>query len=433
MADKTNVISGCYERFVLGHQVRQAKGVSEGSGGNVGEARLRQSFSVKAHQGPVRCVCSKGGLLASGGDDDCVRIFDLNNGKDLGTLVQHEGTVTSLDMYHAEGVQRPSHLFSAGKDGIVNVWRVKDFRLLSKLRGHKKGVKSIAVHPSGKIAFTSGDDCSLIMWNLIKGRISYKTKLETPYDQILFHPTHSKFVARAGRKIVVRSLDGDDAVPDVVLESASDSVSMTCPGLDCVLSGQSNGHISLWDLRSAKPSHDVKAHNVRVKGVVVSYDIGNALGGAVDSAASAFPTYFTSASSAGDIKLWDTRMLGGSEVEGELANPLTVTQTGVRITCLCPRTGEPPQSVDATGDSEQCVRSTSGEATLGPSTRESEHAKDTSGAKKNSRRGGSPDREGSSQEHVVKKMKRPKDRKKRETLLNAKLKDLKTGKPSQFD
>jgi len=30
-------------------------------------------------------------------------------------------------------------------------------------------------------------------------------------------------------------------------------------------------------------------------------------------------------------------------------------------------------------------------------------------------------------------MKRPKDRKKRETLLNAKLKDLKTGKPSQFD
>lgn len=54
-----------------------------------------------------------------------MRIYDLVNGKDLGTLVQHEGSVTCLDMFMAETANRPSHLFSGGVDGLINVWRVK--------------------------------------------------------------------------------------------------------------------------------------------------------------------------------------------------------------------------------------------------------------------------------------------------------------------
>ena len=120
-ASKSHVISGCYERFVLGHEVRQEPGREEG-----GERfRWSQRFAVKAHQGPVKCVKAKGGLIVSGGDDDCVRIYDLINGKDLGTLVQHEGSVTCLDMFQPEGAARPSHLFSGGVDGLINVWRVK--------------------------------------------------------------------------------------------------------------------------------------------------------------------------------------------------------------------------------------------------------------------------------------------------------------------
>ena len=47
------------------------------------------------------------------------------NGKDLGTLVEHEGAVTCLDMFMPAAAPRPTHLFSGGFDGLINIWRVK--------------------------------------------------------------------------------------------------------------------------------------------------------------------------------------------------------------------------------------------------------------------------------------------------------------------
>lgn len=130
-ASKSHVISGCYERFVLGHQAV----VRDGGEGNAEDdaaprssspaCSWNQRFAVKAHSGPVKCLAVRGGLIASGGDDDCVRIYDLVNGKDLGTLVEHEGSVTCLDMFMPTASTRPTHLFSGGVDGLINIWRVK--------------------------------------------------------------------------------------------------------------------------------------------------------------------------------------------------------------------------------------------------------------------------------------------------------------------
>ena len=57
-ATKSQIISGCYERFVLGHEAAP-------SGSDDPDAAAAfswtQRFAVKAHQGPVKCVkvCSR--------------------------------------------------------------------------------------------------------------------------------------------------------------------------------------------------------------------------------------------------------------------------------------------------------------------------------------------------------------------------------------
>ena len=59
-----SIVSGCYERFILGHRCAEeaiVDGEASPSGG------FSQTFAVKAHQGPGRCVAARGGLLASGG------------------------------------------------------------------------------------------------------------------------------------------------------------------------------------------------------------------------------------------------------------------------------------------------------------------------------------------------------------------------------
>ena len=329
MAAKSHVISGCYERFVLGHEARLSISDEVEKETNQGNGKWTQKFAVKAHQGPVKCVKAKGGLIVSGGDDDCVRIYDLVNGKDLGTLVEHEGTVSCLDMFMPEGAKRPSHLFSGGVDGLVNVWRVKDFKLMSKLRGHKKAVKALGVHSSGKLALSCDQDSNMCMWNLIKGRVTYKSKLETPIEELLLSQVDNKYVGRTRNSIVVRDLENPEINSTLEMDGKS-IVSFCYPGTNYVLSGSANGMVGLWDLRTSGKCQEFKAHNIRVKGLAVPYDLPGNLGHE-----ELLPNYFVSASSDGDLKLWDSRKIG----TGTTSEPLAVTQMRVRLTCLCAKVG----------------------------------------------------------------------------------------------
>ena len=43
---------------------------------------------------------------------------------------------------------------------------------------HRKEVTSLAMHPSGRLALSTGNDAMLRLWNLVKGRCQYKARLE---------------------------------------------------------------------------------------------------------------------------------------------------------------------------------------------------------------------------------------------------------------
>ena len=89
-------------------------------------------------------------LLASGGSDEHIRLYDLRRRAEAGELLYHKGTVTSL------GFVGSAHLLSGSDDGTVCIWRVYDWSLLHVLGGHKGPVTALAVHPSGKLALTTG-------------------------------------------------------------------------------------------------------------------------------------------------------------------------------------------------------------------------------------------------------------------------------------
>ena len=85
---RSHVISGCYERFVLGHEACEAPRGGDASGNGTeggqqegGESTLAwtQRFAVKAHQGPVKCVqVSSGpvGLVRAAATRTSARIRD---------------------------------------------------------------------------------------------------------------------------------------------------------------------------------------------------------------------------------------------------------------------------------------------------------------------------------------------------------------------
>lgn len=90
-----------------------------------------------------------------------------------------------------------------------------------------------------------------------------------------------------------------------------------------MFTGGEDRNITAWDTKSGKVAYSIDdAHTARVKGIVV-------LSNNDDSTAEDYPFLVASASSDGNIRVWDLRM-GGKEK----SNPLAVANTKSRLTCL---------------------------------------------------------------------------------------------------
>ncbi|CAJ0632631.1 15379_t:CDS:2 [Entrophospora sp. SA101] len=109
------------------------------------------------------CVAVSGRYLASGSTDEVIKLYNLKKRKELGSLLKHEGSITTLKFYNK------TNMLSGSDDGLICIWRTKDWECLKNLKGHKGRVNSLDIHPTGKIALSVSIDKTVILWNLLNG------------------------------------------------------------------------------------------------------------------------------------------------------------------------------------------------------------------------------------------------------------------------
>lgn len=116
---------------------------------------------------------AKQNLLALGGYDEVIRLFDVAKKKDLGSLLgAHTGTITALQFYENR------FLMSGAEDSDIIIWRCSDWTCLHKLSiMNKSKILDLSVHPSGKMLLSLYDNGVLRLWNLMTARCQYKKKM----------------------------------------------------------------------------------------------------------------------------------------------------------------------------------------------------------------------------------------------------------------
>ena len=82
-------------------------------------------------QGSINAIAGNKNLLALGGFSEIIKLYDLNTKKEKGELLEHTGSITYLQFYET------SFLISGSEDGLVIIWRVKDWVPLHKLKVKK--------------------------------------------------------------------------------------------------------------------------------------------------------------------------------------------------------------------------------------------------------------------------------------------------------
>jgi WD40 repeat protein/tRNA A-37 threonylcarbamoyl transferase component Bud32 len=108
--------------------------------------------TLTGHSRPIRCLAfaPKGQLLAGGGEDRRVMLWDLEHNRET-ALISHTDTVQTLAF-----APDARTLASGGADGLVKLWHVRTGHELLTLSGHSGPVRCVAFSPDGKTLASGG-------------------------------------------------------------------------------------------------------------------------------------------------------------------------------------------------------------------------------------------------------------------------------------
>ncbi len=266
------------------------------TGGTTASIAALSPIRLRGHQQSIQKVayCPAGGILASAGDDQTVRLWGYD-GRQLAVLEGHQDKVEQL-CFSPYG-----HLLaSTGGDGRVIIWSVYGGDQLRELRGHQGRVNSLVFSPDGEQLISGGADGTVRLWTVSNGNAQVLSGHTSPVRAVAFSPT-GRAIASASDDRTVR-LWKDDSGQRIILTGHRRAVYSVAfsPDGQFLASGGHDGMVMVWRVRDGS-SRSLVGHTGIVWHVVYSPD-GQTL---------------ASSSSDCSVRLWDQsgkpRVLEGHE------------------------------------------------------------------------------------------------------------------------
>ncbi|WP_252395272.1 NB-ARC domain-containing protein [Streptantibioticus parmotrematis] len=123
--------------------------------------RPADSHPSHGHVGAVVSVASAGALIASGGEDGALRLWEPTTRRLVRTHRAHTGWIFAV------ALSRDGHLVaSAGDDGTIRMWRADTGAVLGVLNGHSRRVRGLAFSDSGAFLVSGAEDGHVCVWDI---------------------------------------------------------------------------------------------------------------------------------------------------------------------------------------------------------------------------------------------------------------------------
>lgn len=210
--------------------------------------------TIGLHSDYVKCLASPGvhsDWVASGGLDHKIKLWDLNGGGeklqiDIG---EHESSVKGS--VYALSV-RGSIMASGGPESIVRLWDPKSGKRIRNLVGHTDNVRDILISEDGDKAMTASSDQTVKVWSISAGRCMHTLSMHTDSVWSLYsqHPQLSVFYSsdRSGmvaKTDVRHTQDMDDGL-SLAIAQEHDGVNKVIVSGDYIWTATSSSSINRW-------------------------------------------------------------------------------------------------------------------------------------------------------------------------------------------
>jgi WD40 repeat protein/LysM repeat protein len=201
--------------------------------------------------------------------DKTARLWDVNTGKEIGSLTGHTHIVSEA-YFSPDG----KYIVSLGQDFSARIWDFSAQRTIGVFRGHRTTLTHAAITTDNKRVVTTSEDKTAILWDLATERkIAVLTGHTGSVLFAAFSPDGKRIVTTSADNMA-RLWDGEKGTLIEELKAHSDAVTYAAFSPD----GRTIGTVSsdyyayLWDAQTGKQTGTLKGHNGGIKHIEFSAD-----------------------------------------------------------------------------------------------------------------------------------------------------------------